>query len=307
MSFKSFSNTKEKQNTAPERRKSLGRGLESLFSPLSGSSLSGENIKKTSENTKVLLLGIEQIQTDPNQPRRVFNKESLAELAQSIKQNGLIQAVIVRQVGAKYEIVAGERRWRAAAMAGVYEIPVRVIEPKQDNPFLSLVENLQRQDLNPIELAQAYQKLMKKLDFTQEKLAYQLGIPRATLANQIRILNLPESVQQLILQGKISLALAKLLLKHSDVSFQIKWAQYFANNKIGVRTAQKLLSQNSLTRIKSNEQPLKSWQNQAINKIQEIHGVKTSIQLKKKGGKLILRFFSDKELHYLMDILVRQK
>ena len=282
--------------SSSSRRQVLGRGLDSLFSPASEQS---QRIQKN-----VLMLGIEKIQPSPHQPRRVFDKEFLKELAHSIKKNGLIQPVIVRKAGLKYEIVAGERRWRAAAQAGLHEIPVRVLEFEKDNPFLSLVENLQRQDLNPIELAQAYKKLMQNNQFTQEKLADQLGIPRATLANQLRILKLSPEVQKLVLEGKLSFALAKVLLQEKDFSVQLKWAKSFVKNRTGVRKAQKLLS--SVQSSSKAPQQAKSWQSQAMNKIQDIHGVKSSLRFKKKGGELCLRFFSDEQLHYLMDVLVRR-
>ena len=287
-------------SASPTRRRVLGRGLDSLFPAVSTQS------QKNSESTAVLFLGIEQIQPSPHQPRRIFDKELLEELANSIKKNGLIQPVIVRKAGLKYEIIAGERRWRAAAQAGLHEIPVRVLEQNQNNPFLALVENLQRQDLNPIELAQAYKKLMQEYKFTQEKLADQLGIPRASLANQLRILRLPLEVQELILKGRLSFALAKMLLQETDTSSQVEWAKYFVKNKIGVREAQKLLSQGRSKKVAGKARQIKSWQSQAMNKIQDIHGVKSALRFKKKGGELCLRFFSDEELHHLMDVLIRQ-
>lgn len=277
------------------RRQVLGRGLDSLFS--------SSHSQKDQKKSPVLTLGIEQVHPNPLQPRKVFDKDFLEELAESIKKNGLIQPVVVRKSGLKYEIVAGERRWRAAAQAGLHEIPVRILDQKKnDSNILALVENLQRQDLTPVELARAYKQLMEKEKFTQEKLADQLGIPRTTLANQLRVLNLSPEVQELILGGKISFALAKILLQEKDFSVQLKWAQYFIKNRTGVRKAQQLLS-----KVKSSpkKQCSKAWQQQALNKIRDIHGVKSSLRFKKKGGELCLRFFSDEQLRYLMDILIR--
>ena len=260
--------------TAASRRRVLGRGLDNFFSPSHK-----KEVEKRGKSSSICMLGIEQIQANPHQPRRVFDKEFLTELADSIRKNGLIQPVIVKKRGAKYEIVAGERRWRAAGQAGLHEIPVRILEVQEDNPFLSLVENLQRQNLNPIELAQAYEKLIEEHRFTQEKLAEQLGLPRATLANQIRILKLPKEVRTLILNEQISLALAKILLQLKDSSSQIKWAHYFVKHKTGVRRAQKLLSQKKLTRKTDKNQKQQSWQAEAIRKIQDLHGLKTDLQV----------------------------
>ncbi len=292
MSFKNSS-------LSASRRKVLGRGLDSLFSPVSEHSH-----QKAQKNPPVFMLGIEQIQPNPHQPRQVFDREFLKDLAKSIKKNGLIQPVVVKKSGLKYEIVAGERRWRAAAQAGLHEVPVRVLEQeKADSSILALVENLQRQDLTSVELAQAYKKLMESKNFTQESLADQLGIPRATLANQLRILNLSPEVQKLVLDGKISFALAKILLQEKDFSAQLKWAHYFIKHKTRVRKAQQLLSK---AKSPSKEQQIKSWQHQALDRIRDIHGVKGSLRFKKEGGELSLRFFSDEQLHYLMDILIRQ-
>ena len=290
------------------RRKVLGRGLESLFYP--DEEKGREKILKRSGT---LCLGIEQIQVNPRQPRRVFDKELLKELADSIRKNGLIQPVIVRKVGSsKYEIVAGERRWRAAGLAGLHEIPVRVLETDNKTPFLALVENLQREDLNPIELAQAYRVLMRQEKLTQEKLADQLGVARATLANQLRILKLPVEVRNLILEGQLSLALAKILLQEKNMSSQLKWAQYFAKHKTGVREAGRLLSQGTLKGKRGkagspqeSKGAVKNWQKQALKKIQEVHGVKSTLRFKKKGGEFCLRFFSEEELRHLMNILLQ--
>ena len=278
------------------RKQVLGRGLESLFS--------SPNEQKFKKSSFVSTLGIEQICPSPHQPRQVFDKEFLKSLAASIKKNGLIQPIIVKKKDStKYEIIAGERRWRAAGQAGLHEVPVYILE--KDNPFLSLIENLQREDLNPIELAEAYQKLMESQKLTQEQLAEKLEIPRATLANQLRILKLATEVKQLVLKGKLSFTLAKILLQEKNPSHQIKWAQFFVQNNTGARKAQKLLSQKVLKKNSLTKQEIKSWQKQAISNIQELHGIKSLIRFKKKGGELCLRFFSEKELHYLIDILLR--
>ncbi|MDE0120098.1 MAG: ParB/RepB/Spo0J family partition protein [Bdellovibrionales bacterium] len=290
--------------TSASRRRVLGRGLDNFFFPSSKEELETKGVQKTSS---ICVLGIEQIQPNPHQPRRVFDKEFLKELADSIRKNGLIQPVIVKKRGSKYEIIAGERRWRASAQAGLHEIPVRILEGQEDNPFLSLVENLQRENLNPIELAQAYKKLMEEHNFTQEKLAEQLGLPRATLANQLRILKLPLEIRNLILKGQLSLALAKILLQLKESSSQVKWASYFVKHKTGVREAQKLLSQKKPNkRRKKAQESLPPWQTQAIRKIQDLHGVTPSLQFKKKGGDLCLRFFSDEQLRYIIDTLLRR-
>ena len=296
MRFKNFSPPPGKitspRSSSSGGRPVLGRGLDSLFPP--DSSI-------TKRKKSATRLGIEQIEPNPNQPRKVFDKEFLKALSDSIKKNGLIQPIIVKKKGAKYQIIAGERRWRASAQAGLKEVPVRVLE--KDSVFLPLVENLQRENLNPIELAQAYQKLLEEHKLTQKQLAQQLGLARATLANHLRILNLPREVRALILNKALSLAVAKILLQETKSSAQIKWARHFAKNKTGVREAQNLLSGKKRKSTKTKKQKL--WQTQALNKIQSDQGIKAKLKFQKKGGELRLRFFSDEELRHLMDLLLR--
>jgi len=301
----------------PSHRRVLGRGLENLF-PSSVNAKkphhSLSHLEKTPQAKslkKPLVLGIEKIKPNSEQPRKVFDKEILKELAESIKKNGLIQPVIVKKTAEeKYEIVAGERRWRAACEAGLYEIPVRILE--KDNPFLSLVENLQRENLNPIEIARAYEKLIKDQNLTQEQLAEHLGIPRASLANYLRILSLSSEVQHMILEKKLSFGIAKVLLQEKDLNNQNILAEYFVKHKIGVRDAQKLLDKkkkktSNSSKINSKEkQSEKPWQKEALNKIRDLHGVGGSVRFKKKGGELCLRFFTEDKLRLIMNLLLRQ-
>ena len=269
------------------RRQALGRGLENLF--------------PASEIKHKTLLGIEKIKPNPRQPRRVFDKALLRELANSIRKNGLIQPVVVRQKGSNYEIVAGERRWRAAGLAGLYEIPVWILKQEQLNPFLSLVENLQREDLNPIELALAYKTLLEEKNINQDKLAEHLSLPRTTLTNSLRLLKLSKTAQELVLRGQISFAVAKVLLQEKNLSTQSKWARYFAKHRTGVRKATALLSPK---KKKARAKQPKKQHKTALKLLKDRHGVKAQIHFRKKGGELKLRFFSDKELNMLMSLLL---
>ncbi len=274
----------------------LGRGLENLF-PV-------DEIKHSDS----LLVGLERIKPNANQPRRQFNSESLKDLSQSIKQNGLIQPIVVRQCGQDFEIIAGERRWRAAGLAGLHEIPVRVLDKtSEQSSVLALVENLQRQNLNPIELATAYQKLIKQKNWTQEMLADQLAIPRASLANYLRLLNLPPLVKTFIEQRKLSVAHAKLLLKEKSFSSQIKWAKWFIEKSLPVRAAEKLLKKTiPSTPLEVHASP-PAWSKQAIKKIQDTHGIKTTLHFQKKGGELRLRFYSEKELQFILNLFLSKQ
>ena len=286
-----------KNTSSSSSRKRLGRGLDSLFSPEWGG-------KKPLLSTQTL--GVEEINPSPHQPRKIFDKEYLKELSQSIKKNGLIQPIVVKPKGSTYEIVAGERRWRAAMQAGLHQVPVRILE--SENPFLALVENLQREDLNPLELAQAYKKLMEEKNLTQEELAQHLGIPRASLANHLRILNLSPLVQNLILKEKLSFAVGKILLQEKDLSSQAKWGEHFARHNTSVQKAQRLLKKTSSS--SSTLSPLPE-QKEALNKIQSVHGIKSRIVFKKSknkiSGELCLRFFSEQELNFLLEHLLSNK
>lgn len=299
---------KEPQKSLKSGRRVLGRGLDSLFGEMP--SLSSP---KSSEETKAslsLLLPIEQLKPGSHQPRSVFDKEALKELAQSIKENGLIQPIVVRKTGTEeYEIIAGERRWRAAGMAGLHKVPVWFMSDKQtkekSQAVLALVENIQRQNLNCLEIAKAYKNIIEKHHFTQEQLAQQLGVSRSSVTNHLRLFDLSLEVQKLLMSKKLSFSLAKVLLQEKDCKKQLQFALHFVSNNFGVREAEKFLQ---AQRQCKNEKPVimrsPSWQTQALKKIQDKHGVKTSLKFKNKGGELCLRFYSNEELHYLMDLLL---
>ncbi len=278
----------------------LGRGLESLFP----SSLGGEILK---EKSPVFFLDISRLRANPRQPRKNFDKQALWQLSESIKRHGLIQPVLVRQSGSQYEIIAGERRWRAAAMAGLHEIPVWLVKKKkEESVILALIENLQREGLNPIELANSYKKIMQEQNLTQEQVADRLSIARASLANQLRLLNLDPKVQNLLMEKKLSFSLAKVLLMEKNPATQRKLAEYFYLKKMGVQEAQKFLLRKKKQEKKSPQDQkisLSSQEMHLLKKIQDLHGVKSSLQLKKKGGELRLRFYSKEELNYLLGIL----
>ena len=274
------------------RRQALGRGLDNLFPP---SQIQHKN-----------MLGIEKLKPNPRQPRQVFDKNLLKDLAYSIKKNGLIQPVVVKKKGQMYEIVAGERRWRAAGLAGLHKIPVWILDQDKVNPFLSLVENLQRENLNPIELAEAYQALLKNQNISQEKLADYLNLPRPTLTNSLRLLKLSPIAKGLVLKGHLSMAVAKVLLKEKNLDKQTKWAKYFAKHQTDVRKAEAFLSAGAKKkRSLALTKKLKKEQTRALNMLRDRHGVSGQVHFRKKGGELRLRFFSDKELNFLMSLLLK--
>ena len=295
-------------------RKVLGRGLKNLFAENSDELSSVPEVsqlkrmEKSNRSSQVsLFVPIEQLSPGDHQPRKIFNRESLMELADSIKKNGIIQPILARKKDfQKYEIIAGERRWRAAGLAGLYKVPVWLTEDnaQKNSSVLALVENIQRQDLSSIETAKAYRNIMKEQGFTQEQLAEQLGQKRASIANHLRLLNLAPKVQELIMNKQLSFALAKILLKEKDFKQQLYWAEFFISNNLGVREAEKVLNKGFRAKKPLLTAQIPDWAEQAVKKIQDKHGVKVSLKLKRRGGDISLRFYSDEELHYLMDRLL---
>lgn len=283
-----------------KKRNVLGRGLQSLFA---SSSVNVEE-KGFLPSYRSFVLGIEQIQPNPHQPRKVFDKESLKELATSIRQNGLIQPVVVKKSGVKYEIVAGERRWRAAGQAGLHEIPVYVIKEDLDLVTLALVENIHRENLNPMELAHAFHKLMKTHGWTQMQLSEAVVVPRASVANYLRLLNLHPQVQLLVMNNKLSMALAKLLLVVEDLQAQLKWAKFFVLKNTSVKAAARLLSRKQTF---SKSPRLNFDKNQMLAKIQDRYNTSVKLRFRKKGGELSLCFYSEEHLKNLIKNLLHSQ
>jgi ParB family transcriptional regulator, chromosome partitioning protein len=197
-------------------RPALGKGLSALISEETVASVATE--REATKESGPLLLPLSQIKPNPNQPRKKFSEESIAELAASIKERGVLQAILVAAVSdGSYLIVAGERRWRAAQKAGLKEIPAIVKEASEPEQFqMALIENIQREDLNPVEQAQGYQRLQNEFNMTQEKIAQVIGKDRAVIANTLRLLNLPDEMRQALVDGKISAGHGRALAALDD-------------------------------------------------------------------------------------------
>lgn len=239
-----------KTNPAPEGRKALGRGLAALLNtggspqggipaPAKSSLVESEVAGKMPVGERLQVLALDKIEANPHQPRRFFNEERLKELALSLKEQGLIQPIVVRRLGTdKFQIVAGERRWRASKIAGLLEIPVIIREDSKgilDNDLAALAENIQREELNAIELAQAYDRAIKTHQLTQEQLAEKVGVSRASVANTLRLLKLPEDVQKLVVEGKLSEGHSRALLSLQTETEISKMAGDIVTEKLSVR------------------------------------------------------------------------
>lgn len=249
-----------KNNPTPEPRRALGRGLAALLrtnnpnvalSQTQGSTLPSSLVETSVKEVappaplpsiggaKLQLIELSKIEANPEQPRKHFNEERLQELALSLMEQGLIQPIVCKKVGDdKYQIIAGERRWRASKIAGLTEIPVLVrdeIKNELENDLASLIENLQREELNAIELAQSYERLIKVHQFTQEALAEKLGVSRVSVANTLRLLKLPKTVQDLVVQGQLGEGHSRALLSLENDEQMLQMAEKIMAEKLSVR------------------------------------------------------------------------
>jgi ParB family chromosome partitioning protein len=256
---------------------------------------------------------LDSVRASSLQPRRDFPAESLEELADSIRQQGILQPLIVRRQGAVYELIAGERRWRAARMAGLSEVPVIVREADDTTTLeLMLVENLQREDLNPMDEAQGYAELMERFQMTQELVAVKVGRNRATVANALRLLKLPTEVQALVRGGEISAGHAKVILGLGGADLQTTAARRVASGGLSVRQAEELVahlnSRASAVRAVSGP-PGREGAGRDPNvvavedKLRQRLGTKVTVRYRQGRGQIDIRFFSDAELERLLEIV----
>jgi ParB family chromosome partitioning protein len=249
-------------------------------------------------------LRIDHIIPNRYQPRKTFSEEELSQLAESIKENGLIQPILVRRRGdGIFELIAGERRLRAARLAGLTSIRAIIRNSSDEQAMeLALVENLQRQDLNPIEAARAYQRLITEFGFTQDGVAQRIGKDRSSVANIARLLNLPTEIQQLIESGALTTGHAKVLLGLPGLEPQVRLARQIMERHLSVRQAEQLASQGT----HRPQQPVKRAQpaSDLEERLQKRLGTKVSIQNGRRGGKIVLHFFGRTELDRLVELLL---
>ena len=264
----------------------LGRGLDALLSPVN---------KGLYPN---LLLDIEKIQPSKQQPRTVFDTKNIEKLSASIKANGVLQPILVQKKGESYQIIAGERRWRAAGLAGLQKIPAIIREPKPEQKALwALIENMQREDLNPIEEAKAFKKIMDENHFSQEVLAKKLGLARPSLTNSLRLLQLDQEVQQLVENKKISFAQARELLRFKSPKEQREMAQRAINKSLTVKN----LSSKAAKKYKEKHLPF--WAKKALSHLEKRFSQKLNLNYSKGKGRLTFSFRSEAELKNILNQL----
>lgn len=282
------------------KKTGLGKGLEALFNE---NQLTKEEEMKL-KNGEEIVQNLKLIDIEPNrdQPRRTFNSESLEELATSIKRYGVIQPIIVTKMDNYYQIVAGERRWRASKRAGLTEIPAIVREDdERRNKEISLIENIQREDLNPIEKARGIKVLMEEYDLTQQKVADILGKSRSSIANTVRILNLDERVIELALQGKLTEGHCKALMAITDGDKQYDMALYMIESGDTVREAEKKMQVRK--KLKKKDQKYEAIYRDIEDTFQGFFGTKVKLDAGAKKGKIIIQYSSNEDLERILDLL----
>ena len=278
-------------------RGGLGRGLESLFEDAAPSFES---------DTRIETLPLREIEPDPGQPRKTFDDETLAELSASIAEHGLLQPIAVRpKPSGGYLIVAGERRWRASRMAGRTEVPVIVKDVTDEQAMeLALVENLQREDLDPVEEAAGIRELMTRCDLTQEQAARKLGKSRSALANSLRLLSLPETVLELLKSGFITIGHAKVVLGLPTPELQEEAAQMIADNQLNVRQAEALCKKLAKPAKEPVAAPLPSALPVEVEEsLKQALGSEVRVAYHDGKGKLTVHFYSDDQLKAFANLL----
>ena len=283
-------------------RKALGRGLSALFTQINPL------------ETDLIELDIDQLDPTDTQPRKVFNEDKLDELAQSIKANGIIQPIVARRRGERFQIIAGERRWRAAQMAGLHKVPCIIKDIADENVLeISLIENIQREDLNPIEEANAYKSLLEKLNITQEEMARRVGKDRTSVTNALRLLRLPIEIQKLVEEDKLSMGHARALLSLDSIETQKTLALEIISRTLSVRETERLVKEQDVENTAitkkntaSNNRDEDANVAAAEMKLSKKLSAPVKIKFSKDGGVIEVKFSSNEDLSRLFDLLIQK-
>ena len=290
-------------NKNENQRRALGKGLRALLPPrpLSAAALPPQDLPEQT-------LAIDRIDPNPLQPRRIFHGERLAELAQSIRSNGIIQPLVVRKAGDRYQLVAGERRWRAAQMAGMQQVPVVVQDVPDDRLLeITLIENIQREDLNPIEAANAFARLGKELGLSAEEIGQRTGKDRTTIVNFTRLLQLPEDLQQRVAERRLSAGHARCLLSLPSAELQREVAEKAIAQGWSVRQVERTTQRMTEGRKPKHVDEVASDPNVkvAIEEMQRVLGTKVRIVEKaKQKGRIEIDYYSAEDLDRIYTAIV---
>ena len=282
----------------------LGRGLEALFQENDIESV--ESIDKIQEGEIVSDLTISELRPNPYQPRKHFDKEKLEELAMSIREHGVLQPIIVKKDIRGYIVIAGERRFKASLLANIKTIPA-IIREYSDELMMqhALIENLQREDLNPIEEAKSYRLIMQKMNLTQEKFSEKIGKSRAYVANMMRLLSLPEFVTDAVETKEISTGHAKVLAGIKDEELVLKYAMVIKEQQISVRELEELVKATDAPKLvkKKEQPPVDTYIKSLESNLKSYFGTKVDIKDKKGKGKIVINYLSNDDLNRILDVL----
>ncbi len=295
------------------KRNGLGKGLDSLIPNKSDKpNVQSEKKEKKAENVKEetgeIMVKINQVEPNRDQPRKDFDEDSLMELADSIKQFGILQPLIVKKKKDYYEIIAGERRWRAAKIAGIKEVPIIVKEyTDQEIVEISLIENIQRENLNPIEEAMAFKRLLEEFNLKQDEVAERVSKSRTAVTNSMRLLKLSKKVQQMIIDDMISTGHARALLAIDDEEQQYILANKIFDEKLSVRETEKLVKalKNPKKEVKKQKPEHTFVYDNIEEQLKNIIGTKVSVNPKANGkGRIEIEYYSEEELERIYDLIM---
>ena len=288
----------------------LGKGLDSLITDKVGAGQLASNAKKEYDEKDIVMVSIEKVEPNKNQPRKNFDEDALLELSESIKQYGVLQPLIVQDRKTYYEIIAGERRWRASKLAGLKEVPVIIKNlTEQEIVEISLIENIQRENLNPIEEAIAYKRLLTEFSLKQDEVAERVSKSRTAVTNSMRLLKLDERVQQMVIDDLLSTGHARALLGITDNDKQYDTAQKVFDEKLSVRDTEKIVKKLQSQKLPTLGEKKKDVQMDVLyreteEKMKDILGTKVSIQRKDENrGKIEIEYYSTEELNRILELL----
>ena len=279
-------------------KKALGRGLDALLPAAKPVSMP--------ELPEVQHLLVDSIVPNRYQPRQAFPSQELAELTASLKQSGLLQPILVRRKGdGMYELISGERRWRAAKQAGLETIQAVIRNcGDEESVVLALVENLQRSDLNPMETARTYHRMMNEFGLTQDIIAQRVGCERSSIANVVRLMNFPLEIQQLIETNQLSMGHAKVILGLSNQNEQLRIAHLVVAKSLSVRETEKVIESPSIAKKRAKKEERETAWSDVEERLQKRLGTKVIIQKGRRGGKIVIHYFSPPELDGILERLL---
>ncbi len=299
----------EDKTTQNKKKNRLGRGLDGLIvKKIPAAPVKSEVSAAPAEEGIAVMVPIEKLERNKNQPRRTFDEESIAELSDSIKRIGVVDPILVKDRGDHYEIIGGERRWRASKKAGLKEVPVRILDLSEEEiAVIALIENLQREDLNPIDEALAYKNLKDRFSLTDDQVAERVSKSRVTVTNSLRLLKLDERVRQMVIDKKLTTGHVRPLIMIEDADKQTEIAQTAVDMKLSVREVEKLVKSFRSAPKAKTKKDLSAYQlqyDEYAGRITEKLGTKVSVSLAEKDkGKLEIEFYSSEDFERFYGIL----